>query len=56
MISARILLKAIRKNCLECSGGVPSEVAECTMTKCPLYQYRMGLDVLYNPKEEKNGQ
>jgi hypothetical protein len=51
MISARILLKAIRKNCLDCSGGVANEVADCSMKECPLYVYRMGVDVLY--KEEK---
>lgn len=51
MITIRNVLKAVRKHCLECSGGVPSEVARCTMKKCPLYRYRMGLDVLY--KEEK---
>lgn len=51
MISTRILLKAIRKECLECSEGAPREVAECLAKGCPLYPYRMGLDVLY--KEEK---
>lgn len=53
MITIRKLLKAIRNNCLECSGGVASEVADCSMKECPLYAYRMGLAELYNTKEEK---
>ena len=35
-------LKAIRKHCLECSGGSPSEVKNCVIPECPLYQYRLG--------------
>lgn len=53
MISKRILLKAIRKNCLDCSGGVASEVLDCSMNMCPLYPYRMGLAGLYKEKGEK---
>ena len=34
-------LKAIRKNCLECSSS-PKEVRLCPVIKCPLYAYRMG--------------
>ena len=34
-------LKAIRKNCLECSSS-PKEVRLCPVIKCPLYPYRMG--------------
>lgn len=35
-------IKAIRKNCLECSNFQPSEVKECIITDCPLYPYRLG--------------
>ncbi|HRQ55040.1 MAG TPA: hypothetical protein PL018_12335 [Ignavibacteriaceae bacterium] len=35
-------LKAIRKNCLECSSGSASEVNNCIITDCPLYQFRLG--------------
>ena len=35
-------LKAIRKNCLECSSS-PKEVRLCPVIKCPLYAYRMGI-------------
>ena len=51
MISASKLLKAIRRNCIECSAGEVSEVSKCTMTECALYPYRMGRQVLV--KERK---
>ncbi len=35
-------LKAIRKNCLECSSGSSNEVKNCIITDCPLYPYRLG--------------
>lgn len=37
------ILKAVRKNCLECSGEV-TMVRDCTVTRCPLFPYRMGKD------------
>ena len=38
------ILSAIRRNCLECSGGVSKEVALCVIPNCPLYPYRFGGD------------
>jgi len=35
-------VKAIKKHCLDCSGGSKKEVRECIITDCPLYPYRMG--------------
>lgn len=35
-------LKAIREKCLDCCGNQYSEVRECHITDCPLWQYRMG--------------
>ncbi len=35
---------AIRAKCIECSGGVLSEVRECRVTACALFPYRMGTD------------
>lgn len=35
-------MKAIRKKCLECSGGQPKEVRLCVIPSCALYPYRMG--------------
>jgi len=39
-------LKAIKKHCIECMGGVKKEVARCTAPKCALFNYRDG----HNPK------
>lgn len=36
------VLKAIRAKCLDCCGGMPSEVRECHITGCALHPYRMG--------------
>lgn len=35
-------LRAIRKKCLDCSGGSRKEVRECPCRDCPLYLYRLG--------------
>lgn len=35
-------LRAIRTHCVECSGGSTKEVRECSITRCPLFPYRMG--------------
>ena len=35
-------LKAIRANCVDCSGGSPAEVRLCVIPDCPLYCYRFG--------------
>lgn len=33
---------AIRAKCVECMGGVVSDVAKCTCTGCPLFAFRKG--------------
>ena len=43
-------LRAIRQKCLECSAGQRNEVKFCPITKCALYEYRMGK----RPKDEEN--
>ena len=35
-------MKAIRAQCIGCSGGSRSEVRKCQVTSCPLYPLRMG--------------
>lgn len=35
---------AIRAHCVECSGGIISEVRNCTVVKCALYPFRNGED------------
>ena len=34
--------KAIRKKCVDCSGGSTTEVAQCQVLNCPLFSYRFG--------------
>lgn len=38
------LLKAIRRQCVECMGNQPSLIEGCTSPKCSLYPMRMGED------------
>lgn len=35
-------IKAIRKKCVDCSGGILKEVKECPIEYCPLHPFRMG--------------
>ena len=35
-------MRAIREKCLECCGGITSEVRLCTMPDCALWPYRAG--------------
>lgn len=35
-------LKAIRLNCLDCSGYYPKQVRDCKIEWCTLWPYRMG--------------
>ena len=35
-------ITAIRRYCVECSGGGRKEVAECHIYRCPLFPYRFG--------------
>lgn len=35
-------MKAIRAKCLDCSGGLFSEVRKCVCVTCPLWPLRMG--------------
>jgi len=44
-------IKAIRAKCLDCSGEQPSEVRNCEISECPLYEYRFGK----NPKRQGLG-
>jgi hypothetical protein len=46
MGAGRPSVKTIRQFCLQCMGGQPSLVRECTSTTCQVWSYRMGK----NPK------
>lgn len=37
-------MKAIRRKCIDCSGGSSNEVKLCPVKNCPLYDYRFGKD------------
>ena len=34
--------KAIRKHCIECSGGMPKAALWCPVASCTLWPYRLG--------------
>lgn len=42
-------MKAIRKKCLDCCCGSFTEVTQCTVKTCALYEYRSG----HRPKDEE---
>ena len=54
MISASKLLKAIRRNCIECCAGEVSEVSKCTMKNCALFPYRTGRQVVVKKAERED--
>ena len=35
-------LRAIRKKCIDCSGGSPAEARRCEAVACPLWPFRAG--------------
>ena len=35
-------LRAIRRRCLDCSGGTDAGVRACAVSACPLFQFRAG--------------
>jgi hypothetical protein len=43
-------IRAIRANCLDCSGGVASEVRKCVAVTCPLWPLRMGSNPFHGKK------
>ena len=44
-------LAAIRRRCVDCSGGSPSEARNCTHTACALWPFRLG----HNPNRKGIG-
>lgn len=40
-------IKAIRAKCIDCCCGQKAEVRKCTATDCPLWPYRMGVNVFH---------
>jgi len=46
-------MKAIRQKCLDCSCGQLSEIRECPIKNCALYNFRMGYKTDENGKRKK---
>ena len=36
--------QAIKSKCLDCSGGIRTEIRRCPATNCPLWPFRMGTE------------
>jgi hypothetical protein len=47
------VLRAIRAKCLDCSGGMQSEVRDCLVRDCALYPFRMGSNPWRAPATEE---
>ena len=45
-------LKAIRRKCLDCSGGSLTEIADCLVQQCPLFPFRLGKNPWRAPVSE----
>jgi len=48
-------LKAIKLNCFDCSGGNYSQVRNCQIDTCPLYQFRQGKNPKRTRKDRAKG-
>ena len=48
------LLRAIREKCLDCSGGMASEVRDCLVQTCALYPFRMASNPWRAPVSEEH--
>lgn len=42
--------KVIRKECLNCQGGSPRAVKVCPISDCPLWVYRIGRGLCFDPE------
>ena len=43
--------KAIRAKCIDCCCGLKHEVKKCTATNCPLWNYRLGTEIVENNED-----
>src|SRR5262245_40670350 len=50
------VLKAIRRKCLDCSGGSHAEVADCLVRQCALFPFRFGKNPWRAPVSEAQRQ
>lgn len=49
-------VKAIRANCIECMGNQANLVKDCSITRCPLWPFRMGKNPFRKPRSEEQRQ
>jgi hypothetical protein len=42
------LLRAVRANCIECTGGSEAEVRRCRLVACVMWPYRMGTNPFFH--------
>jgi hypothetical protein len=47
-----VVLCAIRRRCIDCSGGDRQKVASCLVPDCALYPFRMGKNPWRAPASE----
>jgi hypothetical protein len=43
-VTKTALVRAIRENCIQCSGYSRSELENCTVEHCPFWLYRFGIE------------
>lgn len=48
------LMKAVRKKCIDCSGGEEVEARKCTAVSCDLWPFRMGKNVFRSAMAKDN--
>jgi len=44
------VMQAMRAKCLDCVGYQPGEVRKCVAVTCPLWPFRMGVDVFHGKR------
>ena len=55
-VSEQQLLSAIRRHCLECSGGSTNNVKACRQKGCALWEYRTPDAPAATAKKDRSGQ
>ena len=52
----RPLLKVIRENCIDCMGGIASDVKGCEITNCSFWPYRLNKNPFYKSNSKGNSE
>ena len=48
-------MRAVRQKCLDCTCQQQTEVRECPIVECPLWEYRMGKNPEWKKKRPPKG-